>query len=104
MNEPWAMWSPARGVWETAVSNMLCGHLEPYSETWPTSGSMRNGQVYERPTSVPRMAGSGSSSSPGRASALLPTPQVADAMGGHATRSGARSGELLLPGVAASLA
>lgn len=31
---------------------------------------------------------------------LLPTPQVADAAGGHATRSGARSGELLLPGVA----
>lgn len=31
---------------------------------------------------------------------LLPTPQVADATGGHAHRSGARSGELLLPGVA----
>jgi DNA (cytosine-5)-methyltransferase 1 len=31
---------------------------------------------------------------------LLPTPQVADATGGHATRSGDRSGELLLPGVA----
>lgn len=31
---------------------------------------------------------------------LLPTPQVADATGGHATRSGARSDELLLPGVA----
>lgn len=32
--------------------------------------------------------------------ALLPTPQVADAMGGHANRSGARSDELLLPGLA----
>lgn len=31
---------------------------------------------------------------------LLPTPSVADADGGHATRSGDRSGELLLPGVA----
>ncbi len=31
---------------------------------------------------------------------LLPTPQVADMQGGHAARSGARSGELLLPGVA----
>jgi len=30
---------------------------------------------------------------------LLPTPSVADAMGGHASRSGDRSGELLLPGV-----
>lgn len=31
---------------------------------------------------------------------LLPTPQVADATGGHRNRSGARSAELLLPGVA----
>ena len=34
---------------------------------------------------------------------LLPTPQVADATGGHASRSGARSGELLLPGVVKTL-
>ncbi|MEV4127049.1 DNA cytosine methyltransferase [Nocardia sp. NPDC049707] len=32
--------------------------------------------------------------------ALLPTPQVADVTGGHKTRSGARSNELLLPGLA----
>ncbi|RLK47642.1 DNA cytosine methyltransferase [Microbacterium telephonicum] len=32
--------------------------------------------------------------------ALLPTPQVADASGGHASRSGDRSDELLLPGIA----
>jgi DNA (cytosine-5)-methyltransferase 1 len=31
---------------------------------------------------------------------LLPTPSVADGDGGHLTRSGERSGELLLPGVA----
>ncbi|OJU39712.1 MAG: hypothetical protein BGN97_00385 [Microbacterium sp. 69-10] len=31
---------------------------------------------------------------------LLPTPQVADMQGGHASRSGARSDEMLLPGVA----
>lgn len=31
---------------------------------------------------------------------LLPTPQTADGMGGHLNRSGARSTELLLPGVA----
>ncbi|MFF4026898.1 DNA cytosine methyltransferase [Nocardia elegans] len=35
---------------------------------------------------------------------LLPTPQVADATGGHKTRSGARSNELLLPGVAEAYA
>lgn len=32
---------------------------------------------------------------------MLPTPQVADANGSHKTRSGGRSDELLLPGVAA---
>ncbi|WP_344733024.1 hypothetical protein [Nocardioides fonticola] len=31
---------------------------------------------------------------------LLPTPSVADGMGGHLTRSGERGGELLLPGLA----
>jgi len=35
---------------------------------------------------------------------LLPTVQVADAEGGHKHRSGARSGELLLNGVAKELA
>lgn len=35
---------------------------------------------------------------------LMPTPQVADATGGHASRSGERSDELLLPGLARELA
>lgn len=35
---------------------------------------------------------------------LLPTPSVADGTGGHLTRSGARSDELLLPGVAKAYA
>lgn len=34
---------------------------------------------------------------------LMPTPSAADGMGGHRTRSGDRSDELLLPGVALSL-
>jgi len=35
---------------------------------------------------------------------LLPTPQVADVTGGHKSRPGPRSNELLLPGVAQQLA
>lgn len=35
---------------------------------------------------------------------LLPTPSAADALGGHLSRSGDRSHELLLPGVAKALA
>jgi hypothetical protein len=60
---------------------MFCGHLELYSETWPTSGSMRSGQVFERPTSAHRMDDSESLSSPGQPNALLRTP-VADEDGG----------------------
>jgi len=34
---------------------------------------------------------------------MLPTPSAADGMGGHATRSGTRSDEMLLPGLAVAL-
>lgn len=57
---------------------------------------MSGGRAYEHPTSGPRTIGRGCSSS----SPILPTPQAADGMGGHLTRSGSRSHELLLPGVA----
>lgn len=80
-------WNRARGVWETTVSNMLCGHLEPFSETWPTSGSMRSGSVFQRPASVPLMDDSGSSSSLGPQIALLRTPAAAEAEGGPRDRN-----------------
>ena len=70
MSEPIATWNRARGAWETPVLNLLCGHLEPFSQTWPKSGSMRNGQVFPRPVPGPAISAGGSSSSPG----LLPTP------------------------------
>lgn len=118
----WRMW-PAIGLW---------GSIE-YSETWPKTGYMRNGSAYELPMSEPAIAANGSSSSsllptPNAANAtqrtrsaealarndhqanltdlprLLPTPSVADGMGGHLTRSGSRSDELLLPGVAKAAA
>ncbi|MFE0376218.1 hypothetical protein ACFW1M_11645 [Streptomyces inhibens] len=59
--------------------NLICGHSEPYLETWPASGSMRNGQASERPMSAPPTNGSESSSSPGPA--LLPTPTTSEARG-----------------------
>lgn len=66
----------------------------------PLSGRMIAGHVYPLPTPAPPTGGPASSSPPG----LLPTPSVADSTGGHMTRSGDRSGELLLPGVARQLA
>lgn len=56
--------------------NLFCGHSVPYSQTWPASGSMRNGRSSERPMSALPTSVSGSSSSPG-----LPTPRARDARG-----------------------
>lgn len=53
--------------------NLLCGHSEPFSQTWPASGSMRSGRAWERPTSAPRTDAAACSSSPG-----LPTPRARD--------------------------
>ena len=78
MSEPIATWNPARGAWETPVLNLLCGHLEPFSQTWPKSGSMRNGSVFPRPVPGPVISAGASSSSPG----LLPTPNATDSQGG----------------------
>ena len=52
MPELTAAWNPARGVWETTQAAMFCAHAEPYSGTWPTSGSMRNGRLYPPPRAV----------------------------------------------------
>lgn len=56
--------------------NLFCGHSVPFSQTWPASGSMRNGRSSERPMSALRTSVSASSSSPG-----LPTPRARDSRG-----------------------
>lgn len=65
MPTPLATWNPARGVWETAVPVVVCGHLELFSGAWPTSGMTRRGSAYALPTLEPHMAGSEFSSPPG---------------------------------------
>ena len=91
---------------------------------WPYSGSMRNGECFQRPRSAHPTSERESSSwptpdasdahserqspsqykrhSPGlRAEAVMwQTPTIADSTGGHLTRGGARSAELLLKGQA----
>ena len=67
---PLATWNPARGVWETN-QQAICGHLEPYSQTWPKWGSMRTGEVFALPMPAPLTGGSASSSSQ-----LLGTPNA----------------------------
>jgi hypothetical protein len=51
--------------------------LEPFSQTWPSSGTTRHGTAYALPTSAHLTADSVSSSSPG----LLPTPTASDRFG-----------------------
>jgi len=55
------------------MANLFCAHWEPFSETWPTSGTMRNGQVFERPMPERHTIGSESLSS-----LSVPTPTVSD--------------------------
>jgi DNA (cytosine-5)-methyltransferase 1 len=74
VSEPIATWNPARGAWETSALNLLCGHLVPFSRTWPRSGSMRNGRCFQRPEWVPATSAGESSFSDG----LLPTPVAHD--------------------------
>ena len=75
-----AMWNSVRGVWEKPeATSLLCEHSEPYLETWPTSGTMLNGQVYEQPTPVLPTIDTEFLSSPGQ---LLRTPTAAEVDGG----------------------
>lgn len=57
---PIATWT--RGKWKSSQMNLL-GEWQPYSGTWPGSGSMRSGVVFERPTPALRTAESESLSS-----------------------------------------
>lgn len=69
-----AIWNRARGAWETPqTENLICGHSELFSETWPISGTMRNGQVFELPMPELPIRDFGSSSSPS-----VPTPTVSN--------------------------
>lgn len=71
---PLATWNSARGVWETTQPSLLCGHLVPYSDPWPTSGTTHAGSCFALPTSGPRTGASVSSSPPGPPDPLLKTP------------------------------
>ena len=63
--------------------SIICGHSMLLSQTFPISGSMRNGVVYELPMSERHTNGSGSSSL--RREGLLPTPQAHDHVQGKTT-------------------
>lgn len=69
-------WNPELRLWiRTPEQDGFFELLEPFSETWPPSGSMRNGRSWQRPPSALPTSASASSSTPGR---LLSTPVASD--------------------------
>lgn len=72
---PIAKWNSVRGVWEKpGTENLFCEHWALFSETWPTAGTMRNGEVFELPTQAPPTTVSESS--------LLRSPTASQGEGG----------------------
>jgi hypothetical protein len=72
--QPLCQWDPSTETWGATSNDLFSERWVPYSETWPTWGSMHDGVAYELPTSAPRTADSESSS-------LLPTPLARDSKG-----------------------
>jgi hypothetical protein len=69
--ESWVKYDRATSSWRTRQRS-LAGDWEEFSETWPRSGSMRNGMCFQRPTLAPTICGN--------ESGLLPTPRASDGM------------------------
>lgn len=82
VQQPIAMWNNARGVWETPQVSLLCEHLGLFSETWPQSGMMLDGQVFELPMQEHLTVGSEFSSLPIQDEAMLRTPSAIEGQGG----------------------
>jgi len=58
-----ARYDPEASSWRTSQASFM-EELNTFSETWPRSGSMRNGFLYEQPMSAHRTNGKGCSSWP----------------------------------------
>jgi hypothetical protein len=63
----WVKYDHATSSWKTHQCSLL-GDLEPFSETWPQWGLMRDGECWEQPTLELRIRGT--------ESGLWPTPTV----------------------------
>ena len=62
-----ATWNPKRELWETDEVDLFSERQAPFSETWPTSGMTRSGQLLPLPMLAPPTAENGSL-------LLLPSP------------------------------
>lgn len=91
--ESFAKFDQHSSVWRTPHCSLL-GDLELFSETWPRSGSMRNGTCFQRQTLAPRISG--------REFGLWPTPTASlGHKGGRVTPRKSRHGGTLIEAVSA---
>jgi len=74
VQKPIMVWNTSKKIWMLSQEETLFVLWELFSETWPTSGMMRNGVVYELPMQVHHITGSESLSSPIQ---VLGTPTTA---------------------------
>jgi hypothetical protein len=79
--EPGAFAKLVDGQWVASQADLLSGSLTPYSQTWPTSGSMRDGQCWELPMLAHRIKGTGSGAW------LFPTPTCNPEAPNHGSNS-----------------
>lgn len=78
--QPFAIWNPTRGVWESSQLDLF-GQQAPFSAIWPTSGWMRNRSAYQHRLSALLIQGFASSSSL-TARTLFRTPLATDSTRG----------------------
>jgi len=82
VQKPIMEWNTQKKIWQRLGGNTLLEQWEPFLETWPTSGMMQNGQVFE--LQMPERHTSVSESS------LLRSPTASQADGGALGESVAR--------------
>ena len=77
-----ANYDPDSSSWRTCQA-CLVSEWEPFSETWPRSGTMQHGTAYQLQPSAPLTGGI--------ESGLLPTPRSCSAMAANITENTARA-------------
>lgn len=87
-----AKWSSVRGVWERTSKSIVCEHWVLYSDPLPTSGTMRNGLLFQRAKQA-HLTDENEFS-------LLRTPAASEGERGHQPEavSRARGGQVTLSG------
>ena len=82
--EPIAVWNTLESYWSTRELDLFSTLPLPFLETWPTSGSMLDGQLFEHPMPEPPIDGNEFS--------LLRTPIASEAEGGPLHPEDAKAG------------